>query len=149
MTLTFPKTRPPQRQSKMSYTRQSLWLRSPLHGRRNTLVKEHILPTLQTAATASSTKIHRLHYHFGHPSAKKLYRVLKHSRLARNSNSATTIAISTKAVPVEVYWSIGLVKQAHPALWSLPKNKQPRPFYLVHYRSSSAIQKAMADIVKL
>jgi hypothetical protein len=27
------------------------------------------------------------------------------------------MSILTKAVPVEVYWSVGLVEQAHPALW--------------------------------
>src|SRR6266568_5096910 len=112
MTPAFPKTRPPQRQSKTSYTRQSQWLRSSLYRRRNTPVKEHILPSLLTAATASSIKIHRLYRHFdyplsstyiqesfdynpcfltsteihrlhcrfSHPSAEKLYRVLKHSR---------------------------------------------------------------------
>src|SRR6266702_4107383 len=138
----FPKMRPPQRQSKTSYTRQSQWLRSSLYGRRNTPVKEHILPSSLTAATASSIKIHRLYRHFDHPLsstyiqesfdynlcyftsteiyclhccfghllAKKLYRVLKHFRLARNSNSVMVMAISTKAVPVEAYWSVGFIK---------------------------------------
>jgi hypothetical protein len=27
------------------------------------------------------------------------------------------MAISIKAVPVEAYWSVGLVERAHPALW--------------------------------
>src|SRR6266702_1414581 len=144
-TPTFPKTRPPQRQSKTSYTRQSQWLRSSLYKRRNTPVKEHILPSSLTAATTSSIKIHRLYCHFdhplsltyiqesfdynlcyltsteiyclhcrfSHPSAKKLYRVLKHSRSARNSNSAMAMAISTKAVPVKAYWSVRLIKQAY------------------------------------
>ena len=62
----------------MSYIRQSLWLRSLLYGRRNTLAKEHILPSLRTAATASSTKIHHLQRRFGHLLAEKLYRVLEH-----------------------------------------------------------------------
>jgi hypothetical protein len=75
------------------------------------------MPMLQTATTASSTKTHRLHRRFGYPSAKKLYRVFKHSGLARNSNSATAMAISIKAVPVKVYWFIGLVKRAYLALW--------------------------------
>src|SRR6266568_3593617 len=67
MTPAFPKTRPPQRQSKTSYIRQSQWLRSSLYGRRNTPVKEHILPSSLTAATASSIKIHRLYCHFDYP----------------------------------------------------------------------------------
>src|SRR6266702_548518 len=129
----------------MSYTRQSQWLRSSLYRRRNTPVKEYILPSLLTAATTSSIKIHCLYRHFDHPLsltyiqesfdynlcyftsteiyhlycrfghllAKKLYRVLKHSRSARNSNNVMAMAISTKAVPIKAYWSVGLIKQVY------------------------------------
>src|SRR6266705_7037621 len=51
----------------MSYIRQSQWLRSSLYGRKNTLVKEYILPSSLTAATASSTKIHHLYHRFDYP----------------------------------------------------------------------------------
>ena len=50
----------------------------PLHGRSG--VREYILPSLRTAATASSTEIHHLHRRFGHPT-------LVGTSSARNSNS--------------------------------------------------------------
>ena len=56
----------------LPFTAQSL----AVYRRRNTLIKEHILPSLQTAATASSTKIHHLYRRFGYLSAKSCIKFL-------------------------------------------------------------------------
>ena len=46
------------------------------------------------------------------------------------------MAISTKSVPVEAHWSVGLVERAHPVLW--------RAYQIIREESSNSISKDIA-----
>jgi hypothetical protein len=102
------------------------------------------MPTLQTAATASSTKIYRLYHRFGHLLAKKLHSYFNKSRskslpgyYGRVQGYLKRTGFTDSCKSRQQYRWPWQTSTYPLSLWSLPKDRQTRSSCPVYYRLSS------------